>query len=247
MAIRTTAFGMELPLSSGTSRLLSPEALPIIVREMNMRLVNNFSRVDKFLIALKEFYGWPSLQIKGTVDQKYHRLERWGHVGAFIPSASTDKPSTLHVLGGFGVDERIDKSRKCQRKLPNVVLDTLLKSIHSDAVIRIDRVHAAGHYFRCGFTGSSNFILTGGRKSPQEAASPFIEEYIFHQDEFQLVESVVEQGDVPTPRWGHTLTEIGDTIFFLFGGRNDREIFGDGYILKKNKQTVWYWEKVFDL
>ena len=237
---------MELPLCNGTTSLLSHEALPIIVQEMNSRLMANFARVDKFLTALKEFYQWPSLRVEATISQKYSKLERWGHVGAFVRTTSTEKGNSLHILGGYGVDIYSGNNRKCQRNLPNLVLNESLEARSSHASLGVDRVHAAGHYFSCSSTNSANFIITGGRKSPQDTARPFIQEFVFNEHEFHLLESSIEQGDVPSPRWGHTMTEIGDKTFFIFGGRDEKEIFGDGYIVKKTESTVWHWEKVFD-
>ena len=117
VAIRTTAFGMELPLSSGNTSLLSADALPVIVHEMNTRLRANFSRVDKLLTLLKEFYQWPTFRIEGVTDQGQHKLERWGHLAAVTSSTIKNKGEQkgICIFGGYGTDKERNHGNKCQR------------------------------------------------------------------------------------------------------------------------------------
>jgi hypothetical protein len=45
--------------------------------------------------------------------------------------------------------------------------------------------------------------------------------------------NVKESGDIPSPRWGHTITSLGDNAnsFVLYGGRDESQVFGDAYLL----------------
>jgi tRNA wybutosine-synthesizing protein 3 len=59
VAIRTSAFSMELPVAIGHSFMLDQAALSVIVSECNRKLLANFSRIDRLLQNLKEEYIWP--------------------------------------------------------------------------------------------------------------------------------------------------------------------------------------------
>ena len=53
VAIRTTAFFLELPLVRKSSFVVSDENLDFVIDEANKRLVKNFNRIDRFLLELK--------------------------------------------------------------------------------------------------------------------------------------------------------------------------------------------------
>ena len=53
VAIRTTAFFLELPLVRKSSFVVSDENLDFVIDEANKRLVKNFKRIDRFLLELK--------------------------------------------------------------------------------------------------------------------------------------------------------------------------------------------------
>jgi hypothetical protein len=53
VAIRTTAFFLELPLVRNLSLVVSDEHINFVIDEANKRLVKNFNRIDRFLLELK--------------------------------------------------------------------------------------------------------------------------------------------------------------------------------------------------
>jgi hypothetical protein len=85
------------------------------------------------------------------------------------------------------------------------------------------------------WTTSTVFVIvTGGRHSPAEALSNLR----VYDCNLQPV-SVTQVGDIPPQsRWGHSLTALGKTSFFLFGGRNETQLFGDGYLMRFCLQEV---------
>jgi hypothetical protein len=61
VAIRTTAFSLEVPISLEKRHLLTNEGLEVLVHECNLRLVKNFSRIQRFLDELKRSQSWPTI------------------------------------------------------------------------------------------------------------------------------------------------------------------------------------------
>ena len=132
LAIRTTSYGMELPIAVGTKLLLDDFAVDVIVAEANRRLLSNFSRTDRLLTALKTAFQWPVLQLLpppstdlATVPSKAattgkHRsqrkrrnvsslMQRWGHCCVAgdelrLPGVAA-KGTSVVVVGGYGVDQ----------------------------------------------------------------------------------------------------------------------------------------------
>ena len=110
VAIRTSAFGMEIPVCFGTrhlttsyvysfkviyclsihiitigaNTLVKEEAMPIMVEEVNSRLRANFSRMDRLLQGLKDLHGWPHLVPQLEVHSGSRTPRRWGHVSLAV-------------------------------------------------------------------------------------------------------------------------------------------------------------------
>lgn len=61
VAIRTTAFSLEVPLLLEAKNLVTNEGLKVLVHECNDRLIRNFSRIQRLLDALKKSEGWPAV------------------------------------------------------------------------------------------------------------------------------------------------------------------------------------------
>jgi tRNA wybutosine-synthesizing protein 3 len=91
LAIRTTAYGLELPLAIGTKILLDDFALDVIVSEANRRLRKNFARTDRLLTALKKEYIWPSMMQMNT--SPFSNVHRWGH------SYCSDTKGSCMIIG----------------------------------------------------------------------------------------------------------------------------------------------------
>ena len=133
LAIRTTSYGLELPIAVGTKLLLDDFAVDVIVAEANRRLLSNFSRTDRLLTALKTAFHWPVLRLlphpstdlSATTSstaamvgkhrsQRRRRnvaslVQRWGH--CCVAGDEVRLPgepiqgSSVAVVGGYGVDQ----------------------------------------------------------------------------------------------------------------------------------------------
>ena len=126
LAIRTTSYGMELPIAVGTKLLLDDFAVDVIVAEANRRLLSNFSRTDRLLTALKTAFHWPVLRLlpqpsadlsaspsKALITGKHRSqrrrrsvssvMQRWGH--CCVTEDESAKEMSVVVVGGYGVDQ----------------------------------------------------------------------------------------------------------------------------------------------
>ena len=253
LAIRTTAYGLELPIATGDQLLLDDVALEIIVSEANRRLRCNFARTDRLLSAMKKEYLWPSVVVRNLPD---HQIQRWGHSSAAFNDCG-------HVIvGGYGIEVDITASRApssdrqhSTRKLSNVCYE---KADASSELFNIKKagnvendyfMHAAVSEFK--FAGLPFLAVSGGRDSPQKALQ-ILRIYKMKDNENHLNStsnginsnlecmSHTESGDIPLPRWGHTLTALGSKSnhFLLFGGRDEKQAFGDAYLLTLCHQNL---------
>jgi len=106
LAVRTTAYGLELPVAVGDQMLLDTTALDIVVSEANRRLLANFARTDRLLSALKRAFAWPTLRLlpspgrAGGNNGEAVQVQRWGHCCAVWAHLQ----QRVWVLGGYGVD-----------------------------------------------------------------------------------------------------------------------------------------------
>ena len=253
LAIRTTAYGLELPIATGNHLLLDDVALEIIVSEANRRLRCNFARTDRMLSAMKREYLWPSVVVRNLPD---HQIQRWGHSSAAFNDCG-------HVIvGGYGVEVDVSASgapssdrQHSTRKLSNVCYEKadasskLFNLKEADNVVNDYFMHAAVSEFK--FAGLPFLAVSGGRDSPQKALK-ILRIYKMRDNENHLNStsngsnvdmecmSHTESGDIPLPRWGHTLTALGSDSnhFLLFGGRDEKQAFGDAYLLTLCHQHV---------
>jgi tRNA wybutosine-synthesizing protein 3 len=242
LAIRTTAYGLELPIAVGKKMILDTNALEIIVAEANRRLRCNFARTDRLLLAMKREYSWPSM-VCSAFPGSY--MQRWGH------SCTSDSDGHCMISGGYGVegdysDDGVvaprSQSQLSTRKLSNILL---LEGSHPRSFNLLETKSASVSFMHAEsvtiqLEGLSLLIVSGGRESPLLALSclrvysnPLKKEIKNSQlSDFVAVE-FQEYGDIPPPRWGHTLTALGNgsTRFLLYGGRDEQQVFGDAYIL----------------
>ena len=239
LAIRTTAYGLELPIAVGTRLILDDHALKIIVKEANRRLRCNFARTDRLLSTMKREYSWPSMICRNLT--KSH-IRRWGHCCA------SDRSGAYMILGGYGVECSdgilINDSKKSTRKLSNLLHNSPTETTSTFELEKVDgrgvdtSMHAASALIE--IDGCSYVIITGGRESPQQAL-PCLRvfkrvsatndsaalKFLYIAVDFFGV------GDLPQARWGHTLTKLGENSnrFLLYGGRDEQQVFGDSYLL----------------
>ena len=99
-------------------------------------------------------------------------------------------------------------------------------------------MHAASALFQ--IDGCSYLIITGGRESPKQAL-PCLRVFKGFQTSTEgtalkspyAPTDFFQRGDLPQPRWGHTLTKLGENSkrFMLHGGRDEQQVFGDSYLL----------------
>ena len=239
LAIRTTAYGLELPIAVGKRLILDDDALDIIVKEANRRLRCNFARTDRLLGTLKKEYLWPSLICRDLADSG---IRRWGHCCA------SDSNDVFIISGGYGVEcyDGIlnNDSQKSTRKLSSLLHNKPSGTVSAFSLGKSNSnevdssMHAASALFQ--IDGCSYLIITGGRESPKQAL-PCLR--VFKQfctsTEGTALQSpytaidFVESGDLPKARWGHTLTKLGENSerFVLHGGRDEQQVFGDSYLL----------------
>ena len=222
LAIRTTAFGLEMPIAVGSRLLLDQEGVDIAVREANRRIAANFERADRFLHSLKETFGWPRFRL---IKAPCPLLRRWGHSSFAIGDE-------VVTVGGYGCEDT--SSGGGSRRL-----SSLWWRPPGEASLRkqgVEVVHGVAVFS----TSMQLIVCSGGRLSPL-LALPCLR--LFNTDLDAL--TPLETGDVPLPRWGHSFTPMGANIFLLYGGRDGKRIFGDGFTLTYiAERQIWEWKKL---
>ena len=230
LAIRTTAFGLEVPLAINSSSTLSPtilfsnSILSLVIKEANKKLLLNFARIDNFLNKLKKCWGWPNV----FITNENSRCRRWGHSCL----KSTSNPSSYYVIGGYGVNDNNstdpnDNGEKSSRKLNSVLVNTATNEISSLGIDKTNSMHSAVEHLLNKF-----YIVSGGRSAPSTPLPCLV----VYDENFKQVK-IIEEGDIPNPRWGHSLTRFNSNsspkyyTYFLFGGRDANTICGDAYVL----------------
>lgn len=241
LAIRSTANCMELPIASDGHLLVDDSYLKLLVREANSRLMANFFRIDKFLLALKAHWQWPLLRYVRTSGL----VRRWGH-----SVCSNARSEGCLVVGGYGAElgtavslggsyGGTSSSSMCRRGLHTLsicsdddrsgpqVLNMTEDCMHAAvAVVELGSIEAV--------TGNrSLLIVSGGRRSPSEAL-PCLRLYDTRRD-YSLVEALILGGE-PSHRWGHSFSLIHagrcHCTFFLHGGRDHRTVFDDSFLVQ---------------
>jgi hypothetical protein len=240
IAIRTTAFGLEVPIAINSSKkkpefLFTNHILSLIIKEANKKLLLNFSRIDNFLMKLKNIWGWPKIYL----SNQNNICKRWGHSCIMKPDLSS-----YVIYGGYGIDNNnlieSTSSEKSSRKLHNTVINNNILDRNITPIINIlnetNSMHSVVQLLIKSKTNEiDNFIMfyivSGGRTSPS-ISLPCL---CIYDNNFKKV-SFVEEGEIPNPRWGHSLTRFSSddrniNTYFLFGGRDTNNIYGDAYIL----------------
>jgi tRNA wybutosine-synthesizing protein 3 len=257
LAIRTTAFGLELPIACGKTLILNENAQDIIVKEANTRLRCNFARIDKFLNILKKNWQWPILKNIYTCNDNPDNMlpsdviKRWGHSIITVDDTSNRSNNSFQYLlyGGYGVQYdggNIVNAGKSTRLSNNILMDCVVNkspsislefqatSIKNDlditdnnSLINNKSMHSVIELWNN--DGINYILVSGGRSSPLDPLSCLT---LFNKDDMKQVFIKNKGGNVPPPRWGHSVTKISANSYFLYGGRNGTTVLGDAYILE---------------
>ncbi|CAN0050772.1 unnamed protein product [Ectocarpus fasciculatus] len=226
LAIRTTAFGLELPIAAGDEMLLRDRAIQLTVEEANKRLRCNFARIDRLLSAIKDYFKWPILRqlpIQGD-GLTSEVVNRWGHVA--VPCGNDQ----LSMLGGFGLAE-CRSSRKTTSAVVSVSSKGSTFTFHlspedSFSAEPIELMHSAAD------TDGDVLVVVGGRTSPK-----FASDVVMFLDKKTLMpredHGMTPGSLTPGGRWGHSFTYIGHSCFLLVGGRDCDCVLDEAFVLKK--------------
>jgi tRNA(Phe) wybutosine-synthesizing methylase Tyw3 len=272
LAIRTTAFGLEVPIiMNGIFLMNGIEAFKLVVSEANKRLLLNFKRVDRFLKALKVNFGWPQIKIHEMHDP--HTM-RWGHSativgrhhhfnGQTVPlterERSPERCLSLLITGGCGSPGTsvggagLTVTRKIEAASIPLRAENGIREKYISSVVSFDEEHLM-HAVSSAWSGGILFI--GGRDSPERALEPFVRIYTCQWEEKTKKPEPLKASFLcrcsgqhpPTSRWGHSVTLIGCDSFLIVGGRNESTIFDDAFILSRDventAENLWVWDQV---
>ena len=259
LAVRTTAFGLEVPIaiksssSSSSTMLFTSSILSLVIKEANKKLLLNFARIDNFLGKLKNCWRWP----KVVLSNENNTYRRWGH--ACMQSCSD--PSCFCIYGGYGINETNIDANKCSnnekssRKLASIALS--FDPMEKKKVTLLDETNAMHSAVAILWNTEQNslgndkfYIVSGGRAGPS-APLPCL---LVYDKTFTKV-AIKEEGDIPSNRWGHSLNRFNSNssnksnCYFLFGGRNADTVFGDAYVLScqfEHDLIRCTWTKLWD-
>ena len=228
LAIRTTSFSLETPLGDRNGNFLGKSFMKVLVDEANNKLCQNFARSDRFLLTLKNLYEWPSLKIlrSGTI------CRRWAH-------SLVNLDQDLYIFGGYGVSEAGVRNRRGHP--PLLIHPDDEKSMSCDEISSED-VSVDNVMHEATITGTltgrngeliSYLVRSGGRQSPSVPLPciRFINRVDISNKKCLTTLCYAELNAAPPPRWGHSLNSLGESTFFLFGGRNEDTVFDDAYVL----------------
>ena len=189
LAVRSVAFGLDAPISDGSSFLVSHATLELILKLANERLEQNFARITKFMQALKDSFSFPS--VISHVDSGDQKSMKYSSKFDLFHAVAVPVPISCGVVLLSGGRISTQKPQLCLRLIRNSIQD-----------------------IECS-----------------------------------------EEGEIPAPRWGHTLTLLSfdenSCRFCLVGGRNMHRVFADALILvltvsSTANSEVWsaVWEKL---
>ena len=232
---------MELPIASGGHLLVDDSYLQLLVREANSRLIANFFRIDKFLLALKAHWQWPLLRYVRTDEHASGLVRRWGH-----SVCSDPRGEDCFIVGGYGAELGTAVSVGGS----NGGTNSYRRGLHTLSICSDDRsrplvlnmtedcMHAVAAVVELGSAEAavgnrSLLIVSGGRRSPGEALS-CLRLYDTRRD-YSLVE-IIALGEVPSHRWGHSFSLVHagrcHCTFFLHGGRDHCTVFNDSFLVQ---------------
>lgn len=212
VAVRTSSFGMEMPVAQGARPLLSHADMAIVVREANKRIRLNFERIDSLLVALKARFRWPRFQLLSPLPSPHMR--RWGHASALADSR-------VLTLGGYGSPDA-SKPDAGSRAMPASSISLVSSAPEELIACSIECVHGVLVHLPL----HRMFLLSGGRTSP---AHPLPTCQLLTSDMTSV--SCELRGCAVCPRWGHSLVEVSPGLYILYGGRDDIRVFDDAFLL----------------
>jgi hypothetical protein len=212
VAIRTTAFSLEIPLSLEAKNLVTDEGLKVIVHECNDRLIRNFSRIQRILEALKKCESWPRA----------------------LPSNPTSNLDISRVIRNGDGNSLHFQEFTCLREITS-------QGIQHFAMMKWDQKGSKSKFF----------LLSGGRKS-LNTPLPCIWSLALTSSTTSSSLQFTQVGDIPAPRWGHSLCQFDSRRILLIGGRNMDSTFNDVYFLEideKSPQEMisFIWTKILSL
>lgn len=257
LAIRTTSNTLEIPITRSQQLLISTSYLNLIIFESNKKLLRNFARIDKLISAMKEQFQWPRFIIRtepsGIATDRKHN--RWGHTSV-ITSLGT------LTIGGSGLHAASTNSAtgpSARQGLPSVChsrsgcdsdtsgLQTIFsETIHGSSVILILNKKSADSG---SFVKVEILLEYGGRVAPLNLQHRFKLTALGKQDTHSSTNLVWnEKGDIPTPRWGHSLTQLSSRSCLLLGGRDETQVLADCYLLHcefvSDIEVMCVWTKI---
>ena len=235
LAIRTTAYTLEAPLSAAGVLLPLP-FLEVLLAQANRRMVQNTLRLGKFLRMLKEFFGFPVLfPMSPRPGEGRSSISRTGLAAALVAG-------DVLCLGGQG----------SSRSLPAMVYgggDGSHRQIDGEVM---KPVHGVMLTLPCKIFGHV-VLISGGRCSPKDSLPCLAALYRYTSTDLtggSRLEPITfdETGDAPARRWGHSVVHLehfsngrekglGDdvdnkeAVYMLYGGRDVHQVYSDCYLL----------------
>ena len=202
----------------------------------NMKLRNLSSRWGHVVVLISSALGSTSTNSASTSSASTSSASTSS--ASTISAASCTKSSLtkIGVFGGYGLDSAGSTSKRGIADLTLDVKENNLDSFDSSES-QYDTMHSCSvNNISCsslGFDDIKFMVTSGGRRGPQFALPAAIEVLLSRSNgKFELI-SHRETGEIPSPRWGHTLTLYNkNKTLVLYGGRNESVIFNDVYSLE---------------
>jgi tRNA(Phe) wybutosine-synthesizing methylase Tyw3 len=262
LAIRTTAFQMEMPIARNGKLLFPTDFLSLAVEEANEKLRLNFERIDRFVMMLKRNWQWPfltvsPLSINSSAPHKpqtlneilppFH-LNRYGAAATLLAIGEAENKITIPIVaGGQGQESELKSGRKTStlyigHKSSNRINFQLVKEASADN----DPIKADVHSVMLSACDGQYLVVMGGRGSPQQLSNilqiyqrrrispPMDAKKSKSQIPYPQFAPAefVQSGDIPEARWGHIFIAVSDKKYFLMGGRNTTSILNNAYLLE---------------
>ena len=263
VALRGHALALTVPIAAKGPLRPSDEYLTMLVKEANERFRRNEENLKRLYHAIEsnifidEYRG---LLTRKCGDQilhaEYNRLPSlnlWGHTSVLVHYEDRDDYDTeVIIFGGYGNGPlNIDESfkGKCERKSnifslrrKGYIWENSWREISSSTSNSLENyIHCSKQSFppvqghrSCVLplkSISSKIIgIFGGRASP---ACPKSDLYLYDCSNSTCYLANT-QGKHPTPRWGHTFTELpcsNGNLAIVVGGRNDYSVLDSVYVL----------------
>ena len=268
VAIRSYALAWQIPLDTS----LPEDYLRNVLEACNDRLRQNHDKMNRLHAAIyTALFQRRHYTLHVHCTHSLPPLNLWGH--ATVTDKNYAQPS-LVVFGGYGTGPM--GSTKCQRSLqiyrlvyftdsdtwsdaweplqftPPPESSPTPSSAENDGFVRGIRVQSANWTGRQGLSTclSETFdvvFVFGGRAAP---GRPLQDLFVFDLKEQTFGRPVQVRGTPPSPRWGHTMTEMSDGSMVIVGGRNEHTTLSDIHMLsmvvftEESKAYVLQWTTV---